>query len=138
MATLPSIRRISREDLKEAPGWIEQLLGPLNLFMGSVYQALSGDITFRQNIRCTIKELRFTTLATYTVGEFTEIVFPTGLGGVKADGVEILQINEVSLLEPVILGAPVPNWIERNGDIHVRYISGLSDSKIYGVRFRVT
>ncbi len=37
---LPSQKKILREDLKDAPAWVNGLIGPLNAFMESVYQAL--------------------------------------------------------------------------------------------------
>ena len=46
MASLPPIRRISKEDLQEAPDWVEKLIYPINLFFDSVYRALNGRLTF--------------------------------------------------------------------------------------------
>lgn len=137
MATLPTIKQVTREDLREAPDWIERLLNPLNQFMASVYQALNGALTFGTNIRGSVRELRFNTSATYDTGDFTPLEFPTGLGGVKAIGCLILQLNESASAETVLTGASVANWTERNGRIAVKYISGLANSTKYTVRFLV-
>lgn len=136
MAALPTIKQVTREDLREAPDWIERLLTPLNQFMASVFQALNGDLTFGTNIRASIRELRFNTSATYSTGDFPELAFASGLK-VKANGCLILQLNESTDPEEPLTGASVANWIERNGRIVVKYISGLENSKKYTVRFLV-
>lgn len=50
MTALPPIKRISREDLKDAPEWTNRLLYPLNLFLDSIYGALNKGLTFSENI----------------------------------------------------------------------------------------
>jgi hypothetical protein len=50
MSALPPIKRITREDLKDAPDWINYLLYPLNLFLDSVYGSLNKSLTFDTNI----------------------------------------------------------------------------------------
>ncbi len=138
MANLPSIKLISREDLKEAPSWIERLLSPLNSFMAAVYENLNRGLTFRQNIRCNIKEVRFATPSNYVAASgFTEIVFATGLR-VKADGVILLQLyqTDVARTEFITLATSF-DWIELEGEIHVRFIAGLDDSHSYFARFLV-
>lgn len=49
MASLPTIKRLSREDIREAPSWVERLIYPLNLFFDSVYTALNKNLTFKEN-----------------------------------------------------------------------------------------
>lgn len=65
MANLPKITRIRREDLPDAPGWIEKLLYPLNLFMEGVYQALNKNLTYAENLAAKVVEFEFTTPAAY-------------------------------------------------------------------------
>lgn len=137
MANLPSIRLISREEIKEAPSWIDKLLSPLNTFMGSVYDALNRNLTFAQNIRCTIKELRFTTEADYVSADnFAELVFSTGLK-VKAFGVTVQQLSKTASPSAVITAPTSIDWTERDGEIHVRFVAGLEDSTAYFIRFLV-
>lgn len=50
MASLPPIRRLTREDFPEAPAWIDRLLFPINSFFDSVYVALNQTLTFKENI----------------------------------------------------------------------------------------
>lgn len=49
MATLPDVKRISREDIPGAPDWIDRLLEPLNRFLDTVYGGLNRGLTFREN-----------------------------------------------------------------------------------------
>ena len=51
MAQLPPIKRLTKEDMKDAPSWIDRLLFPLNQFLDSVYRALNGQIDFVDNIK---------------------------------------------------------------------------------------
>jgi hypothetical protein len=137
---LPSVRLISRQDLKDAPSWIDRLLGPLNQFLGTVYQGLDKQLTFQENIRATVKELTFRTLGTYGAGDaaaqFTPIVFPTGLR-VNAINVQIAQIYELSRTDFITTGAITPIWKEIDGNIHVLFISGLEVATQYFIRFVV-
>ena len=55
MSALPPIKRITKEDLREAPNWIDRLLIPLNQFFDSVYGALNRNLTFEENIRCQVQ-----------------------------------------------------------------------------------
>jgi hypothetical protein len=110
--------------------------------MGSVYAALSKGLTHQENLRCTVKDLTFTTPFEYTLGDVTDpgfdiIKFPHNLR-TKAIEVRIAQINVIADNNPVIVGGPVPNWSEIDGEIQIRYISGLLAETEYGVRFIVS
>jgi hypothetical protein len=59
MASLPPIKRISKEDIPEAPSWVEKIIYPVNLFFDSVYRALNGSLTMPENIVGQIKEISF-------------------------------------------------------------------------------
>lgn len=50
MARPPEVNGIRRDDIPEAPAWVEKLLRPLNLFVTQVGQALQGNLTVRENI----------------------------------------------------------------------------------------
>ena len=65
MAKLPSKRKLLREDVKEAPAWIDKILGFVNPFFEDVYFSLNKNITLRENIDCDIKEIVIETSTTY-------------------------------------------------------------------------
>lgn len=49
MASLPTVNQIRREDIPNAPSWIDKVLDPLNQFMEGVYSALNRNLTFTEN-----------------------------------------------------------------------------------------
>lgn len=134
MARLPTIRRLTKQQVPDAPAWFDVVINVLNLFLDAVFSALAGNLTFRQNIRSSIRDLRFRTLANYATGDWTELTFPHNLG-VRADGVQILQIQATS--GAVLTDAVSLDWTELNGEIRVRYIAGLAASTDYSVRLLV-
>jgi hypothetical protein len=50
-----TLSRLSREEFKDAPGWIDRLLGWLNQFLEQVAFALNGNLTFGQNVQAQVK-----------------------------------------------------------------------------------
>lgn len=59
---LGTVRRILKEDLArsgEVPGWVDALLSPMNEFIEKVTTAISGRLTFRDNIRCKVYSEKF-------------------------------------------------------------------------------
>lgn len=57
---IESVNKISRQDIPEAPAWIDKVLSPLNQFMDSVSTAMRGKVTFYDNLYCVTKEFEFT------------------------------------------------------------------------------
>lgn len=56
---LANVRRIAREEIPEAPDWIDKLLTPLNQSIEQITQAISGQLTFADNMLCAIKTNTF-------------------------------------------------------------------------------
>lgn len=131
---IPSLKRILREDLKDAPDWVSGIIVPVNSFMEYIYQAMNNNITDSDNIACSIKELTYITPSTYPTMDTVE--FLSGLK-VKATGVQLLQIYEKSNYTPPTSAVYVP-WVEDNGTIKIFPITGLSASKTYILRLRVS
>lgn len=141
MAKLPTQKRILREDIKEAPSWIEKLLYPINSFMELVYSALNKNITFEDNISSSQKTLTFLTLSTYSsatpkVEGFDPLTFNHNLK-YKPSTVILQQIVVSEDLYEVITDPVTIQWQEINGVIYITYITGLKDFKSYTVRFLV-
>jgi hypothetical protein len=132
---LPTQKKVLREDVKGAPGWINPLLDTLNSFMETVYQALNKNITFTENVACVLKEVSYTTVSTYPSGQpVTE--FMTGLK-TKASGLWVIQAYD----KATYVAAPGPvyaPWIENNGNIELSTVTGLEANKTYLLRFLVT
>src|SRR4030095_16438419 len=56
---LQNIKRLTREEVPEAPDWIEKVLTPFNQFMEQVTVALQGRLKFGDNLAGTIKTFGF-------------------------------------------------------------------------------
>jgi hypothetical protein len=132
---LPTFKRILKEDLKEAPGWIDKVIGPVNSFFESIYHALNKGLTFEENIAAQIRELSFTTTAGYngTVAQWKVINFQSTLGK-RAKGLILLQLTQVEAVYTPIENDICIDWQDLNGDIRIGLIRGLTASKTYQLR----
>ena len=131
---LPTIKKILREDLKDAPGWINGVIDPLNSFMETLYQALNRNVTLTENVACFVKEIVYITPSSYPVMD--DIQFMSALK-TKAIGVMVMQAVEKSNYQPVLDPVYVP-WTEVNGSIVIKPITGLVASKTYLIRLLVS
>lgn len=129
---LPTIKKILREDLKDAPTWVNGLIDPLNVFMEMVYQALNKNITLSENVASFVKELTYITGSSYPTSQdlFT---FNNELK-TRPVGVLPLQVYERNTYIAAAGPVYIP-WIYQNGNqIQVSTITGLEASKTYTVR----
>lgn len=131
---IPSVRKILKEDLPDAPDWINGVISPINSFMEYMYQAMNRNITDSDNIACSVKELTYITPSTYPVMDNVE--FASGLK-FKATGLTLLQILDKSDFSPPTSAVYVP-WIDDDGVIVIYPIIGLAASKSYILRVRVS
>lgn len=118
------INQIKREDLPEAPDWINKLIGPINMFMENVYRALDNNLTFQENI----------------VGVFKEIY-------VSTDDLPYLMVNPLKVKPKAVLvgqvrqdvgyhadetTAMMADWeITEDGKIKIHNLAGLDTNKHY-------
>lgn len=130
MAKIPSGRRISREDIPEAPGWIVRLLSPINTFFDAVYNALNGQLTFVENIKSQIRTVSFTTASDYTSGNFPAVKFPNLLK-TRVSGLLLLQVQLESDNFTPLTSAVSVDWREVNQEVVINYVSGLANSNTY-------
>ena len=135
MARLSSAKSIGSDIYQDAEKWGKQLIDILNPFIRDVFLALSKNITLADNLSGSIREFTFTTKSNYTAGTagWELIRFAHGLA-VKATKCELLQINEIGDNEPVITSAVSMDWTEAAGEIKIRYVAGLANSKKYKMR----
>lgn len=126
MAKLPQISRLSREDYRGAPPWFEKLLIVLNMFINSVYQALSGNLTMGDNIRAAVQTISITASTTSTATT-TSIPLPVW----KPMGVFIIQCLD-STSEP-LYAAPGVSWKIGQGKIDITAFHGLTSGHKYTI-----
>lgn len=128
----PIQKKILREDMKDAPDWIEGVIGPVNQFFETTYQAMNKNID-EVNLVSQIKELTVVVPSTYPTMDV--IKFQSTLK-VRATGCTILQCIDKSTYKPVSTWNPA--WLDNNGTIEIHGITGLTASKTYIIRFRLT
>lgn len=128
---LPQQKKILREDLKDAPGWVNGITSPVNTFMENVYNSLNRNLTLGENIASFTQELTYTTVNTYPTGQ-TNISFLNQLK-TKPIGVMVMQVYDKATYIPAPGPVYIP-WVEVNGSIIVYPITGLEPSKTYLIR----
>jgi hypothetical protein len=131
---LPALKKISREDLKDAPGWVSGIIVPFNNFAEAVYQALNKNISDDQNVACQIKEIVYTTPSTYPTVD--DVQFLSGLK-IKATQLFVSAAYDIDTNEPAAGPVYVP-WQDNNGTIVIKSITGLAASKTYLIRLRIS
>jgi len=139
MAKLPSIKRIVKEDIQDAPEWIDQLISPLNTFMEEVYFALDNQLSIGDNIRGSLTKITVRTLSTYgntPVTDNWEVVNINNPIGVRPQIVSIGQVTDLNTFLPAIDPVGVA-WDFLNGIIRLKYISGLEPSKKYEINLLI-
>ena len=129
---LPTIKKILREDLKEAPSWVNGLIDPLNSFMETVYQALNKNITLSENVASFVTEFTYTTPSGYPIGQGTFSISNT----LKTRPIGVLPLQVYDKITYVPAPGPVYiPWAYQNGNlIEISTITGLEASKTYTVR----
>lgn len=127
MAEVIKIKRLSREDFKDAPPWIDRLIGWLNQFVEFVTLAFNGDITFDQNIRSQIKSFEVIAGAS---ADLCTAQFRTTLK-VAPRGVLMMKVTERSG-NYVVLTNPISwTWRFETGTIYITSIAGLTNGATY-------
>lgn len=130
MAGRIPVRKIRREDIPEAPGWINKVLYSVNPFMAAVASAFNKSITFDENIDVQKKILTFTTASDYVSGTFEEISFPRTTKN-KAAGILLLTITIDQNNYSPITEAVSLQWRESNKVLYITYVSGLANATEY-------
>jgi hypothetical protein len=129
MAKLPVLKKILREDIKEAPGWVDRMLLPINSFFDTMFSALSRNLTFSENIACQIKEIEFT----YT-GSWVDVTFAKTLK-TKASGCWVIDLRDITTDNyAAITAATGFQWLEGDGEILIKQLPGLTASHKYRLK----
>ena len=129
---LPTIKKILREDLKDAPSWVNGLVDPLNTFMETTYQALNKNITLNDNIASFTTELTYRTVSTYPTDQPTQSFM--NILKTRPFGVQLLQILDKSTYLPPTGAVGALPWILNGNQIVIHPITGLAADKTYIVR----
>ena len=128
---LPTQKKILREDLKDAPNWVNGIIDPINSFMETLYQSLNKNITLQENIASTVKEITYTTTSAYPSPQ-DDVTFQNTLR-TSPIGIVVLQVYDKANYTPPPGPVYIP-WVNDNGTITISTITGLEADKTYLVR----
>lgn len=132
---LPTIKRILREDLSDAPNWVNNLINPMNTFMEMVYQALNSNITLTENIASFIQEVTYTTGSSYPSGQADQSFMNTLK--TRPIGVQLLQVFDRQTYEAPPGPVYIP-WVANSvNQIVLNTITGLEADKTYTIRLLI-
>lgn len=135
MAAIPKLKGFLIEDFKEAPAWFQKFIEPLNQYMTSVTNGLSGRLTTQDNFLAYDEPLDFTTNAT-AANTFPLRFKNKLLGGVKPVSVTVGQLAKNTGAS--LSAAWSMSWIlNPAGEIEISF-QGLENSTRYVGNLRVS
>lgn len=134
MAKIPATPRLIVEDFPDQQTWIGKLLDPLNGFMSSAVYALTGHLTFQDNLLGQQQVIDFTYNGTQTL----PILF---LNNMKATPGSLLVVRATENLNTPI--AVVVAWtVGQNGQIQITDLTklsqGVASGLVVGARYQIT
>lgn len=132
---LPLYRRITEEDLQDAPkgAWKGKLLYGLNLFMQQLYTGLSNQLTPEQNDIVQTKTFSIIGSSTINANKYS---FAT-IYVYNPLGIDVLSIQPTDGSSVIFSIAPYISWNYTNGTFNVLGITGLTDNVPYTITIRV-
>lgn len=129
---LPSFKRLFSTDFpKEFQQLVDQLSNSLNYGLEVLYQLANNQISLRDNINCTIKDL---TITVDSSGKPTQTVSFTLRSTNKVDGIIAIQaLNQVSTSTYPVSGIFISG--AQSGNLYnVNNITGLQPNQQYIIR----
>ena len=132
---LPLYRRITQEDLADAPkgSWKDRLLYAINLFFQQMYSGLNNNLTPEQNCIAQTKTFQIVGSATPSVNTYS---FTTTYS-YQPLGYDLLNIQPTDGSSAVFAAAPYLSWNFANGMFNILGISGLSAGIPYKITLRI-
>lgn len=132
---LPMYRRISEEDLQDAPKgtWKSKLLYAINLFFQQIYYGLQNQLTPEQNDICQV--VTFTVVGSSTPSK--NVYRFTTLFSYYPSRMTLGQIVPTDGSSFVFNVAPFISWNFNNGVFNILGICGLADKVPYKITIEI-
>jgi len=125
---LPEITIIRKEELPDAPGWIDRILAPLNKFFKSIYNILDKKVTFDDNI--TSQKVNIV---------LTDNDLPYQIAtSLEPFGVILCQIVEQGVgYHKAITSAVYVDWSFNEGYVKIENITGITSGTKYRLKLLI-
>lgn len=120
---LPSLKRVQRENMPDAPAWIDEIITIVNNFFQNIYKILNKGITLQDNVRCEIREIE-------RIAPIQDLAIPTKI--LPPTGIIMLSITGPEFSDPVVMRAHVTQ-----SNVIVDTITGLTSGSTYKVRILI-
>lgn len=129
MAQPPIFRRIVREDLPDAPDWVDIFIVSLNQFFDSVRLALSRNLTFAQNHDMQTKTFQITAGAAATDNTYDFAISMKK----KVEGLILGKVEQVANNYAPLTSVPWINWHQESTSLIIDSILGLTNGVTYNI-----
>lgn len=132
---LPTYRRITEEDLQDAPkgNWKSKLLYAINLFFQQIYYGLQNQLTPEQNDICQVEVINLIGSSTPNKNTYS---FTTSFSYYPSR-MTLGQIVPTDGSSLVFTTAPFVSWNFNNGVFNILGICGLKDSVPYQITIEI-
>ena len=134
MAQIPVYTRLTLSDAPNAQPWVGNMFNNINLFAEQNINAL-GSLSIGQNVQGQISTTKFTTPATYTAGDFTQMNLNYKGGNIPSVLFigKINNLNGTRILTPVTVTDWIANINVSPPQLKINYIAGLANSTTYQI-----
>ena len=120
---LPDVRRLNREDFKDAPSWLDPMLNVLNSFMDSVYNIMDRNVSLTNNLNCQIATINVTT---DNSGNIAPLKLKTTIRG-RAIGMSVIRV----LSDDTSIQSPFISYTQNENIISINNVAGLNNDTKY-------
>jgi len=102
MAKLPILKRLRKEDIPDAPAWMDRVIEPFNLLLEGLQVSLSKNLNFDDNFNAKIHDF------TLRENDFPFTFVPDIKGNPK--GLTLLKFEKLGSFHDPITNIGTPDW----------------------------
>lgn len=121
---LPDSRRLNREDLQDAPAWVDPMLTVINAFMDSVYNIMNRNISLTQNLNIQIATIN---IETDSNGDIKPIRLKTSIRG------KVVGISTIRVISTDLTVSPTIYFTQNEDILLISNIASLNNNEKYRI-----
>jgi hypothetical protein len=123
---LPVLSKIRKEDILDAPEWVARIINPINDFFERIYLGLNKEITFEDNIKSEIRNIKL-----------KQTDLPYSFTTLKAQGILKLMCEKISGNHEIITNAVDIDWTIAENTVTINNITGIDSTSDYNLRLLI-